>query len=265
MQVSLPAQSSRVVSFVVDQSGSMGEPMPGDPDHSKMYIVQKALEKCIADLDAESRGTDLMSLMSFARAAEVKVPFSRDRVLLSSTLSSLTPETNPMLNGTALGYAVFKNVRLILACKSFASELSQKDAFPRRSMIVVTDGLEEPNPADRYHPFRSMRLQQALENAAMSRISVYYVNVDKNTYRMMTLDEREKLASAVARTGGKYFEVTTGASLSQILHDIAAKESIEIPLSHEHQLSLGFWLVTFAMLFTALSRLLETAIMRVKQ
>lgn len=265
VQATIPQKSSRLVSFVVDQSGSMAEPMPGDKDHSKMYVVQQALQQSITDLDSSGKGTDLISLISFARAARVIVPFSRDRTLLRTSLFSLVPETKEFLNGTAIGYAIFKGVRLILACKAFASETFQKDVFSRRSMIVITDGIEEPHPGDRNHPFRSMGLEQAIENAAQSHVAIYYVNIDRNSYRLMTLEEREKIASAVRQTGGKYFEVTAGASLRQILQEVVEQEKVQIPFSRENQLSLGFWLVVFSMVSLAASRLFETAFMRVAQ
>jgi hypothetical protein len=67
------------------------------------------------------------------------------------------------------------------------------------------------------------------------------------------------------RTGGKYYEVTPGASLRKILEQIAAKESRTVSLPREANLSLGYWLLIFSMLATSMSRLLETAVMRVRR
>ncbi len=261
IQRSMPLASSRLISLVIDRSGSMTEKMPDNEAYTKIYLVQKEVESFIKELDAN----DLISLTGFARVAKLLVPFSRDRSFLFSALSSFTPETSPSLNGTALGYAIFKTVRLILACKSFAAQTGQKDVFIGRSMIVITDGIEEPNPEDRTNPFRFMRQDQALENAAQAKVAVYYINVDRNTCKMLRQDEREALSSAVMRTGGKYYEVTPGASLRKILEQIAAKESRTVSLPREANLSLGYWLLIFSMLATSMSRLLETAVMRVRR
>jgi hypothetical protein len=263
LQPSFPVASSRLISFVIDRSGSMSEKMPGNEAYTKMQLVQKDLKKCVEDLDANGGTSDFVSLMGFSRVAQVQVPFTRDRSLLFSTISGLTPEVKPSLNGTALGYAIFKNVRLILACKAFAAQTGQKDIFEHRSMILITDGIEEPNPADRDNPFRFMRESQALENAAQAKVAVYYINVDRNSYKLLREDERAALSSAVMRTGGKYFEVTPGASLSQILQQIIATESHVVHIPQEKSMQLGYWLVILAMLATSLSRLLETAVMRV--
>ena len=262
IQTSLPLQSSRLVSFVVDRSGSMGEIMPGQEEYSKMYLVQKELDKCIRDLD-EKDPSNLISLTGFSRVAKCIVPFSRDRTFLFSALSTIIPEKKPSLNGTAIGYAIFKNIRLILACKAFATQTGQKDAFAGRSMIVITDGIEEPHPADHDHPFRSMRVLQALANASQANVAVYYINIDRNTYKLLRVEERDALSSAVSKTGGKYFEVTQGFSLNQILEEIVLHETNVVSLPANSGLTLGYWLIICALLTISLSRLFETGIMRV--
>lgn len=261
----LPPEDSKLVFFVVDSSGSMAEPMPGDESVSKMYVVQQSLFNCVKNLDSADGGTDLISLISFARAARIVVPFSRDRSFLRSAIQSLKPITVSELNGTAIGYAVFKSVSLISACKSFAKKDSSKNPFIAESMIVITDGLEEPHPGDRNQPFRSMRLLPALENAREEGVCVYYVNVDKNSYKMMTLGERDKITRAVDATGGKYYEVTSGDSLDQILQEIVQKESkkkVEI-LPVDNSMTWGLWLIIVTLITLCSSRMIETALMRV--
>jgi Mg-chelatase subunit ChlD len=261
----IPLDESKLIFFAIDSSGSMAEPMPGDESVSKMHIVQQALLKCVNDLDRSNDGTDLISMITFARAARIDVPFSRDRSFLLSAISSLKPITVSELNGTAIGYAIFKGVSLIEACKAFAMQENIKNPFISKSIILITDGLEEPNPADRNQPFRSMRLLPALEQARQSGVRIYFVNVDKNSYRMLSLNERGKIEKAVDETGGKYFEVTSGYSLDQVLGEVVQKEegkkidSVVV----DNQMSVGLWLIIFAIMSTVLSRLIETVVMRV--
>jgi Ca-activated chloride channel homolog len=260
----LPPELSKLVFFVIDVSGSMAEPMPNNESVTKMNVVQKALLNCVNDLDSADGGSDLISLISFARAARINIPFSRDRSFLHSAIQALKPITISQLNGTAIGYAVFKGVSLILACKSFARQESSRSPFIAQSMIVITDGLEEPHPGDRNHPFRSMRLLPALENAREEGVCVYYVNVDKNSYKMMSLGERDKITKAVDATGGKYYEITSGESLEQVLKEIVRKESkekVEVTVV-DNSMIIGLWLIVLTLITLSLSRMVETVLMR---
>lgn len=255
--------SSRFLLFVVDRSGSMAEPMPGNPSVSKMATVQDGLKTCLATIDDNGGANDLIGLITLARVANIKVPLTRDRTFFIHEINKLVPETIENLNGTAIGYAIFKSVTLLTACHFLAAEEKnpQKTAS---TIILITDGLEEPNPADRTDRFRSMRSFTALTIAKENHIRVQYVNVDKNSYQQLSADERDRLQKAVEATGGKYYEVTTNATLARTLDTIAQSEEVQKVTSEPiRSQELGFWLLLSALFFVSLSRLLETAFMRV--
>lgn len=259
--------NSRILFFVVDRSGSMAEPLPGEATISKMSAVKTGLDECIATVDERGGGTDLMGLMTFARAAKIEVPLSRDRQFLRQMISKTVPETVERLNGTAIGYAIFKAVTLIVACRSLANEERENGArapLISNDIVLITDGLEEPNPADRSNPYRSMRTFPALTYAKENNVTVNYVNVDKNSYQQLSVEERSRLLRAVEATGGGYFEVTPHQSVSQVMAQIT--QSIQVqkpPITPENRLEAGFWLIVFALGAASLSRLLETACVRV--
>jgi Ca-activated chloride channel family protein len=257
--------SSRLLFFIIDRSGSMAEPMPGDQKLSKIDVVKTGLLECINTIDTHGGESDLLGLITFARVAKIDVPLSRDRAFLRQVITAIAPETIERLNGTAIGYAIFKTVALIEACRSFASgEKGPSDVG--NTVILITDGLEEPNPADRSDPFRSMRTLQALSTAAENHIKIHYINVDKNSYQQLMPDERDHLRQAVEATGGRYYEITQNQALGDVLSTIALAEGVKgaPPLSGS-SLEIGFWLFVFATFVTSLSRLLETAVVRVSR
>lgn len=259
-----PTQS-RVLFFVIDRSGSMAEPMPDSPQRSKMSGVKEGLKQCITTIDDAGGQDDFIGLMTFSRAARIDVPLSRDREFLEERVKAIITETVDRLNGTSIGYAIFKSVSLIVACRSFSGGEEVKKGSPiGNTIVLVTDGLEEPNPADRNHPFRSMRTFQALDYARENNVRVNYVNVDKNSYQQLSLEERSRLIDAIEATGGQYFEVTVGQSLGQVMSQIA--QSVQATPSMpplENRAELAFWLLVCALMSASVSRLLETVVMRV--
>jgi Ca-activated chloride channel homolog len=260
------AAESRLLFFVIDHSGSMAEPMPDNPQTSKMAVVKEGLQNCITSIDQRGGQNDFMGLVTFARAARIDVPLSRDRLFLKGMIQKMVPETVDRLNGTAIGYAIFKSVALLAACRSFAAEQSKNDTSPLvgNSIILITDGLEEPNPADRSNPFRSIRTMQALDYAKENHVKVNYINVDKYSYQQLAPEERDRLLQAVESTGGQYFEITINQTLSQALEKITKSiEQQQAAPPQENRLELSFWLILLALLCSSVSRLLETVLARV--
>ncbi len=249
--------SSRALFFVIDRSGSMNEPLG---NVSKMDAVKEGVK---GFLEGE-RGDDLFGLLSFARAAMVRVPLSRDRAFFKQSLAHISPETKDRYNGTALGYAIFKSVCLIEACRQFA-KAEKESHFVGQAVIVITDGLEEPHPADKSHPFRSMPYERALEYARQRGVRVHYLNIDKKSYEKMPFIDREDLRRLVQATGGVYGEVSLTHSLEQLLSRISKKEEYQQVENEPRSSLLGWALLASALIFCSLSRLLESTILRVVQ
>ena len=185
--------------------------------------MKAGLLDCINTIDSNGGQSDLLGLITFARIAKIDVPLSRDRDFLTEAITAIVPETIERFNGTAIGYAIFKTVALIGACRSFASG-EKVPSEVGNTAILITDGLEEPNPADRSDPYRSMRTLQALSSAAENHIKIFYINVDKNSYQQLLPDERDRLRQAVEATGGRYYEITQNVALGDVLSTIALAE-----------------------------------------
>jgi Ca-activated chloride channel family protein len=249
--------SSRALFFVIDRSGSMNEPLG---NISKMDAVKEGVKGFLGG----ERGDDLFGLISFARAAMVQVPLSRDRAFFEHSLANISPETEDRYNGTALGYAIFKSVCLIEACRQF-SKAEKEHHFIGQAVIVITDGLEEPHPADRSHPFRSMPYERALQYARERNVRVHYLNIDKKSYEKMPFIDRDNLRRLVETTGGVYGEVSLTHSLEKLLSRVAEKEEYQQVEKEPRSSSLGWALIAWALIFCSLSRLLESTILRVIQ
>jgi Ca-activated chloride channel family protein len=232
-----------------------------------MSIVKDEMQRCITSIDERGGHNDFMGLVTFSRAAKIDVPFSRDRSFLIEMIKKIVPETLDRLNGTSIGYAIFKSVSLIVACRSFAGKEDGNDTgapLIGNAIVLVTDGLEEPNPADRSDPFRSIRTLQALDYARENHVKVNYVNVDRHSYQQLSSEERDRLLNAVEATGGQYFEITFSQSLGQVMSQIAeSAQRQQAPSRKEDGRELGFWLIVIALTCVSFSRLLETVFMRV--
>ncbi len=263
--IPIPPKSSRLVFFVLDRSGSMSEPYPMDPAISKITMVKDGVVQYIRQQDRRGGEFDFYGLISFARAAQIMAPLTRTHTYIEEEIQSLIPETLDRLNGTAIGYAIFKTAYLLVACQQFAKEdLTDKSVpFLGQAMVVITDGIAEPNPADRGDPFRSMRTLSALRIAKDNGIRVHYINIDKNSYERLSLDERDQLRGAVEATGGIYGVVSVAQGFQSIMDQIAAIESPQqVAAFRQNAMTIGFWLIVCSLISFSGSRLLESFVLR---
>ena len=257
---------SRKIFFVLDRSGSMAEPMPGSTDTPKMTVAKDGIFASIKHLDEKGGGKDLLGLATFARAERVVAPLTKDRGFFSEVLASVLPETIEALNGTAIGYAIFKATALIVACSDIGSseKFSSEPTTVDSTIIVLTDGLEEPHPADLSHPYRSMRSIQALRVAKDNHVCVHYINVDKTSYQRMAADERDRLIEAIEATGGSYHEAMSKAQVSDTLKAIIVGKSAEkVTSEFDNNGVVIVFLLTMTMFMLFVGRGMETIVLRV--
>jgi Ca-activated chloride channel family protein len=257
-------EQSRILFFVVDRSGSMGESLPDSPETSKMELVKNKILRQIDALNFQKDITNVLGLITFARVAKVVVPLSVDRQFFVTALGGILPEREDRYNGSAIGYAVFKTVQLIAACRQFAQKSMVPSSVIGQSIIVITDGIEEPHPEDRNHPYRSMRISQAVRSAIAQKVRVYCINIDKRGYQRLSVEERDEFRKLFSETGGAYIEVTPSVPLSKALSGVIQEEKpIFLSQPFDTQMAYGFTLIVAALFFVILSRLLETLFMRV--
>ena len=218
--------------FLLDQSGSMTETVETQNKAiPKMDLAKEAITQFIegdAPLNLPGRKNDLVGLMAFARVARLICPLTLNRSELLQSLSDVQPLTKDSQNGTAIGYAIFKAINIIVSTKYFAErqKAQRKPAYviQNQAIILVTDGLQSPNPDDRDNPFRFLPVEEAIRYAVENGVRVYYVGVDPVLKSAEFKDEVEKLQALVKQSGGEFYIATYGFPVQQILAEIDTLE-----------------------------------------
>lgn len=210
----------RALFLLVDQSGSMGGPS-GAFEVGGELVKQTKLDrlKQIMKPFIRSRNGDLLGLVAFARGATVLSPLSVNVDDLIDQLNGIEVITKDDENGTAIGYALYKTAHLI-------SEFSAAAAYKIHEpvMIVLTDGLQDPNPNDFGNVYRTMGLEEAASFAKKEGIRVYMVNFEPRIMEEKFKPNLHEMQRAVQMTGGKLLIVKDADQVAEALDEINAIE-----------------------------------------
>ncbi|MBS0654482.1 MAG: VWA domain-containing protein [Verrucomicrobia bacterium] len=262
--------------FLLDQSGSMIEQVSvttpsGEIDKErKIDIAKRVISQFILGdeaLNMPGRENDLIGLVAFARVPNVISPLTLDRQKVVDSLMALQPIQEARLNGTAIGYAIFKTVNMIVATKYFAERNSQnsKPAYviDNQAIVIVTDGLQSPNPADKFSQFRFMPPDEALDYARANGVRIYYVGVDPIFARAETADEVRRLKSELQKTGGDFFLATVSLPIEEIFAKIDTLEKSALPpATVANEVSYIPYVLLLALVVLLFGVLAETVVVR---
>ncbi len=211
----IPPQSNegQAIYLVLDQSGSM--------EGSKIDSLKRVAQEFIV-----SRPTDLLGIVAFARAAQVVSPLTLDHALVLDGLQKIKIVKDPEQNGTAIGYAIYKTANLIAATRQFSEgRYRLKGAV----MVLVTDGLQDPNALDNNNPLRNQDIPEAAAFAKQQNIHLYIINIEPN----MALDQysahRNQMRKAAESTGGKFYLADNPDILSEVFSSINKLEKTSLP------------------------------------
>lgn len=230
--------------FIVDRSSSMKTAF--NQSTSRLDFAKANVHELVNDIDSQGKGKDAFGLMACARIAPILVPMTRNRSFFFNEVSRLIPEENQQLNGTALGYALFKGVYLLEALEQYAQENRLETLSTKaRSIVIITDGLEEPSPYDKGNPYRSMHMREALQQARALGIRVWYLVVAPPSADLASTVERKTLFDLAASTGGGYVELLSAEDSQRELQKIASvilasQESIQEGVDTQLLLGLEF-------------------------
>lgn len=229
--------------LVLDQSGSMSEkittriPGEGLQSISKIDLVKYVTSLFIkgdSALGLAGRPNDLIGLVEFARTAQIAVPLTLDRKELLDKLAKFKSVKNPSEDGTAIGYAMLKTAYLIQATRNYARDLmgKGKPAYEIKNsvIILVTDGLQDPNPADKGSKWRQMDPREVALSLKEEGIRIYIVNVEPKFANEAYAANRRQLEQAAEMTGGKLYMINNGRSLDDIYASIDAIEKSKISI-----------------------------------
>lgn len=208
-----PPNEGQAIYLVLDQSGSM--------EGQKIQSLKKVAESFV-----EERPSDLIGLVAFARTATVLAPLTLDHSLVLDALKNLTVVKNSDQNGTAIGYAIYKTASLIAATRQF---MQGKYRLKGAVMVLVTDGLQDPNALDNGNPLRTQDIPEGAAYAKEQNVHLYIISVEPT----MSLDQytahRNQMRRAAESTGGQFYLADTPDVLASVFDSINKLEKTALP------------------------------------
>jgi Ca-activated chloride channel homolog len=223
-----PPVEGIAIYFVLDQSGSMSEKAQiSRTGITKLELLKQTTKSFIegsTQAGLEGRPNDMIGLIAFARTAQVLSPLTLDHASVLRELNKLDIMRIKDQDGTGIGYAIYKTANLIAATRHFASSLqgqgkpaySIKDAV----MILVTDGMQDPNPLDQNNRFRWMDPEQAADFAKKQNIRLYIVNIDPEFTKPAWEANRKQMQRMAETTGGHFYPLNAASDISAIYKEI---------------------------------------------
>jgi Ca-activated chloride channel family protein len=266
--------------LVLDQSGSMAEEVITAKGTMKKVDLLKLVTKQFIEGDSRTglagRPNDLIGLMAFARGAHVLSPLTLDHAAILSQLSTFAPVGDNDQDGTSIGYAIFKTASMIAATRHYAQELIEKGepayTIKNTVMILITDGMQDPNPLDKGKRLRNMDIPEAAAYAKEQGIRLYIVNVEPKLAMEEYEANRHIMQRAAELTGGKFFMVDHQTHLEKIYRDIDTLEKSSLPENQildknlrpdlYQRLSFYPYLIAMGLFFLLLSIILDSTILR---
>lgn len=224
--------------LVLDQSGSMSEPAAGGRHSrmSKIDLLRQVSREFIAGDPKEGlagRPNDMIGLIAFARGARVLSPLTLDHAAVLQALSQFNRVGDKDQDGTSIGYAIFKTANMIAATRHYAQELIEKGepayTIKNSVMILITDGLQDPNPLDKGKRLRNIDVPEAAAYAKEQGIRLYIINVEPKLSTEEFTPYRNIMQRAAELTGGKFYMVDNTANLEEIYRGIDQLEKSALP------------------------------------
>lgn len=208
-----PSNEGQAIYLILDQSGSMEGP--------KLQTLKQVARAFI-----QSRPSDLLGLVAFARTANVLAPLTLDHELVLEALQDLQVVQDPDQNGTAIGYAIYKTANLIAATRQFSQgRYNLKGAV----MVLVTDGLQDPNSLDNDNPLRNQDIPEAADFAKEQNIHLYIINIEPSMSSDQYAAHRSQMRKAAESTGGQFFLADTPDLLTDVFNSINKLEKTSLP------------------------------------
>lgn len=196
-----------------------------NPTMSRLSTAKQCIKGIIQKIDTQGNGKDAFGLMEMARIAPIVVPLTRNRSFFFQKLQQVAIEEDSRLNGTGLGYALFKGEYLLVALAEYAKKNHVETLSQRaKTIVVVTDGLEEPNPADKNQPFRFMHVKESLLQAQALGVFVWYVIVNPSFSTSSDITAayaKNQLIQLAKQTGGGYVEIASSGAQLEAVNRIA--------------------------------------------
>lgn len=256
--------------LVLDKSGSMAEKVtsPGQREEiSKVELMKKVTAKFV-----QERPSDLIGLVTFARQADVLVPLTLDHTSVNEALAEIAQVPDKNMDGTAIGYAIYKTVSVIDATRTFNQDKKKnRSAYEIKNnvIVLVTDGLQDPNPLDQGNRLRTIGLDEAAQYAAEKGVKLYIINVEPQIATERYSAQRKQLERITQQTGGRFYIVDGGKELEKVYGDINQLEKSLLPNVSKEMLPQYYqrqsfypWLIALGLAFFLAAVIAQTIIFR---
>lgn len=216
-------KEGRILLFAVDRSGSMRE--KATRAETKLDLMKSEVASLIS-----KRENDLIGLIAFARTASILAPPTLDHKAVLDALRKITVVPSPELDGTAIGYAILKGATLIAGLKEEAEALGKEAPYniEGAAIVLVTDGLQDPNPLDRMNRFRSVEVEQAARYAKDKGVRLYIVNIEPKLATAKYVPNMREMRRIAELTGGAFYFAGSDAGLNAFLEKISELETAPI-------------------------------------
>jgi hypothetical protein len=203
----------RRISLMIDASSSMLSSMPssrlarGAPNDAAFFTTVGAARYFI-ELRMKKQYRDLMALVEFGDQAYVITPFTTDyeNILLSM---SLIGDWNEFMRfpdqGTVIANAIDQSVGLFEAFEAVEAA--------GNAMVIFTDGMDAEVTEEGKSAF------DVLKEADQADIPVYFIRVGAPK-RVKAEISDEVWSAAVARTGGRFYDVLDETAIVRAINDI---------------------------------------------
>ncbi|WP_044882772.1 VWA domain-containing protein [Neochlamydia sp. EPS4] len=268
--------------LLLDQSGSMAEEVTATLDSKRQNISKEALLKQVTkefiqgnpSAGLKGRANDLIGLITFARVPHILSPLTLDHQQILKALAHIQVVKKQEDNGTAMGYAIYKTVSMIAATKYYANHLAQKNQpaynIKNSIIILVTDGLQDPNILDKNSLWRNLGLKEAAVFAKEKGVRLYFINIDPRIYADQLSSQRRQMEEITQLTGGRLFILNDPGEMKTVYATIDRLEK-SILLSQEfaggkppiyQQISFSPYLIAGGMLMVWLAIVLQTTLLR---
>ncbi len=227
--------------LILDQSRSMTEKIEARmSDGSRRNLSKIDLLRSLTTQFVQERPNDLIGLIGFSRGAQVLEPLTLDHQAILNQLKQFSVQLAKDQDGTSIGYAIYKTASLIAATRNYAQNLkgAGQPAYDLKSaiMILVTDGIQEPNPLDKEKKLRNIDIPEAAEYAKQLGVRLYIVNIEPGFASSEFEPNRRQMQSAAEETGGKFYLIDQGGNgLAQIYDEIDKLEKSRLPQQNEIQ------------------------------
>ena len=218
--------------LLLDKSGSMGAEISTElpngtfktlPKIELLKQVTKAFILGDKQTHLTGRSQDLIGIIAFARAATDLSPLTLDRKRLIDQIDNLKVVEDPTEDGTSIGYAIYKAASLIHATQTYAKKTKEVETayeIKNTIMILITDGFQDPSRLDLKNPLRTIDPLQAAAYAKENGIRLYIINLEPRFATEDAAPLRHVMEQAAEMTGGHFYLVKEGQTLSQIYGSI---------------------------------------------